>query len=277
MIEIFSYFLLFMFGGALGSFAGVIVDRLYIKSFITGRSNCDTCNRELDWFELIPMFSYLFLRGRCRKCKTRIGSEKFWIELSGGILISIFSKIYLAKYFIGAITYSGILNASLLLLLFGFLFVIFSVIFIYDLRHKLVPTGFSLLLIVTGLAFEGYRVFNTLAIYGSINTSFWLDLFSGFLIALPFYLIYIFSKKKGVGFGDIVIFFGVGYLAGFISGLTIFFISIWLGAIVSIALMVIYPKRFNRKSQIPFAPFILLATILVIILQINLLSFFQFL
>lgn len=76
MDSLIIYSLIFLFGGALGSFAGVIVDRLYIKSFLTGRSNCDTCNRRLNWYELIPVFSFLFLGGRCRKCKVKIGKEK---------------------------------------------------------------------------------------------------------------------------------------------------------------------------------------------------------
>ena len=277
MFNFILYSLLFLFGGALGSFSGVIVDRLYIKSFLTGRSRCDTCNRDLSWYELIPVFSFLFLRGRCRKCKVKIGQEKFWMEILGGVFAVFVYKIYLAKYFIVPLTSQAIVTGSLFSILAAALFVIFIVIVFYDLRHKLVPTSFSLILVVIGIAFEVYKIFNYKFIYGGITGLFWLDLFSGFLIALPFFLMYIITRKKGAGFGDIVIYFAVGYLAGFIFGVSIFFISVWVGAIVSIALMLIYPKKFNRKSAIPFAPFIIIATVIVMLFQIDILGFVQFL
>ena len=271
-MEIFIYLLLFFFGGALGSFAGVVVDRLYLKSFLTGRSNCDSCNRVLKWFELIPIFSYIFLRGKCRKCKVKIGLEKFLLELFGGLLIIIFSKIYLYDLILDFSNSSNIITAIFLFILFSILYIVFSVLFVYDLRHKFVPTNVSLLLIIIGFAFSFYRLYNNSFYFGGINTFFWLDVFSGFLIALPFYLIYLFTNKKGVGFGDIVIFFGIGYLAGFVSGVSIFFLSVFIGAFISLLLMLFYPKRFNKKTQIPFAPFILIATILVILFQIDILN-----
>ncbi len=275
MINFIYYLLLFLFGGALGSFVGVAIDRLYIKSFIGGRSNCDSCNRKLDWYETIPVFSYLFLKGRCRKCKVRIGKEKLWLELLGGIFIIIFYKLYLIKYFTAPFLLENILSGVLFSILGVLLFIIFFVIIFYDLKHKLVPTGFTLSLLVIGLGFEVYRIFNYSSFYGSINTLFWLDIFSGVLIALPFFLIYYFSKKRGLGFGDVLIYISVGYMAGFIFGLSIFFISIWLGAIISLLLILIYPKKYNRKSSIPFAPFILISTILVAIFQIDILGLIQ--
>lgn len=277
MNSLIFYALLFLFGGALGSFAGVIVDRLYIKSFLIGRSYCDTCNRRLNWYELIPVFSYLFLGGRCRKCKVKIGQEKFWMELFGAIFVILVYKLYIAKYFVFPLVAQSVITGSLFSLLAVLLFIIITVIIFYDLKHKLVPTGFALLLVVIGIAFEIYRAFNYEVFYGGFTQLFWLDLFSGFLVAFPFLIIYWITRKKGVGFGDIIIYFAVGYLAGFIFGVSIFFISIWLGAAVSIILMFLYPKKYNRKSAVPFAPFILIATILVAFLQIDILGFVQFL
>lgn len=276
MIDDIFYILLFLFGGAIGSFACVIVDRLYLKSFLRGRSNCDHCNRELHWYEMIPILSYLFLGGRCRKCQTPIGAEKFYLELFGGILAILVYKLYLIEYFILPLNMSSILTGVLFSLLFIFLFVIFAVIIFYDLRHKLVPASFAYILVIVGIAFEVYRAINYVSIYGSLNTFFYLDLFSGFLIAAPFYLIYLFSGKRAVGYGDILIYFAVGYLAGFIFGISIFFISIWLGAIVSIFLVSLFPKKYNRRTQIPFAPFILIATIIVMLMQIDILGLVSF-
>ena len=83
MTNFIIYVLIFLFGGAIGSFVGVVVDRLYVKSFLAGRSNCDSCNRRLDWYETIPVFSYLFLKGRCRKCKSQNRKRKIMVRIIG--------------------------------------------------------------------------------------------------------------------------------------------------------------------------------------------------
>ncbi|MEA4910518.1 hypothetical protein SDC9_08002 [bioreactor metagenome] len=270
-MNIILYIFLFFIGAALGSFVGVVVDRLYIKSYIKGGSICQSCAKKLTWFETIPVLSYLFLGGKCRKCKTKIGAEHFWIEVAGGVFAILAYQVFLKDYFISGSEKSLILGI-VLAFFFALLFIVFGVIFNYDLKNKLVPTNYALILIVIGLAFEAYKAFNYQAVYGGLTTLFWLDLFSGFLIALPFFLIYIFSKKKAVGFGDILIYFGVGYLAGFVFGLSIFLVSVWMGAIISLILLYLRPKKYHKKSQIPFAPFIILATIIVMFLQLDIIG-----
>lgn len=276
MTHNFLLFLIFIFGGALGSFANVVADRLYIRSFWTGRSVCDACAKSLSWYEMIPVFSFLFLRGRCSKCKVRYGSKHFWVELIGGILALLTYNSYLVNYFSYSVNNNLFIGISLAIL-FAILFIVFTVIFLYDLRHKLVPSSFAFILIIIGLAFESYKAFNYMNYYGGMTNLFWLDLFSGFLIAAPFYFIYLFSGKRALGLGDILVFFGVGYLAGFIFGISIFLLSVWIGAIVSVLLLYLYPKKYNRKSHIPFAPFIIFATILVLLLKIDILGIIPFL
>lgn len=271
------YLFLLMIGAAFGSFVGVIVDRLYIKSYIKGKSICQSCAKKLSWYEMIPIFSYLFLKGKCKKCKSKIGQENFWIEIAGGVFSILTYQIYLSEYFTYPYTLTSIIPGLLFSLFFAFLFVIFGVIFIYDLKNKLVPTNFTLILILVGLAFAAYRAYYFNHFYGGMSTLFWLDIFSGILIALPFILIYYFSNKKGVGFGDILIYLGVGYLSGFVYGVSILLLSIWIAAAFSLILLLKKPKKYNRKSQIPFAPFIILATLLVMFLQIDIIGITNFL
>lgn len=270
-MNIILYVFLFFLGAAFGSFVGVIVDRLYIKSYIKGGSICQSCARNLKWFETIPVFSYLFLGGKCRKCKSKIGAEHFWIEVAGGVFAILSYQVFLKDHFVLGGGESLILGI-ILALFFAILFIIFGVIFNYDLKNKLVPTNYALLLIVIGLAFEAYKAFNYQTVYGGFTSLFWLDLFSGFIVALPFFLIYIFSKKKAVGLGDILVYFGVGYLAGFIFGLSIFLLSVWLGAFISLVLLYLLPKKYHKKSQIPFAPFIILATLIIMFLQLDIIG-----
>jgi prepilin signal peptidase PulO-like enzyme (type II secretory pathway) len=162
--------------------------------------------------------------------------------------------------------------------LYAFLFVLLSVIFLYDLRHKIVPLSFSLLLLIVGIAFEVWKVMHLQSFYNSSHsTLFYLDLFSGILIALPFFLVNIFSKGRGVGMGDVILFLGVGYLLGFVYGISTFLLSVWIGALISLFLIYFLPKKFNKKSAIPFAPFIVAATIIVLFLHIDILGISIFL
>jgi leader peptidase (prepilin peptidase)/N-methyltransferase len=265
--------LIFFFGAAVGSFVNVIVDRLYIKSFIFGRSVCQSCSKKLSWYEMIPVLSYLFLKGRCKKCKTKIGAKHLWMEIFTGILAIFTYKILLASYFnVFSPNYNLAIGISFALF-YVLLFILLFSIFLYVSNHKIVPLGFSILLFVIGLAFEVYRIYNVSFFYGSIHsTLFWLDLFSGVLVALPFLFIYLFSKGKAVGFGDVLLFLSAGYLLGFIFGVSVFLLSIWIGAITSLLLIYLMPHKFNRKSTIPFAPFIIAAVILVIFLHIDVLG-----
>ena len=275
--QIILYILIFILGGAVGSFVNLVVDRLYIKNYWKGRSICDNCAKKLSWYELIPVLSYIFLKGKCKQCKTFFGKYHFWVEIIFGIIFLLTYIFVLENYFLNNIFQKEILTGILFSLFSVFLYIIFGVIFLYDLRHKLVPLGSALTLIIIGLAFQVFKIVNFYSYYTSFSTIFWLDIFSGFLIALPFTLIYLFTKGRGVGMGDILIFFGIGYLAGFIYGLTIFLFSVWIGAIFSIILLLWKGKSYNRKSQIPFAPFIILATILVLFLKIDILNFALFL
>lgn len=267
------YILIFFFGAAVGSFINVIVDRLYIKSFISGRSVCQSCSKKLSWYEMIPVLSYLFLKGRCKKCKTKIGAKHLRMEIFTGILAIFTYKILLASYFnVFSPNYNLAIGAGFAVF-YTFLFVLLLSIFLYDLKHKIVPLGFSVLLLIIGIAFEAYRIYNVSFFYGSTHsTLFWLDLFSGVLVALPFLVIYLFTRGRAVGFGDVLLFLSAGYLLGFVFGVSAFLISIWIGAIISLLLIYLMPHKFNRKSTIPFAPFIVAAVILIIFLHIDVLG-----
>lgn len=271
------YFLIFLFGGAMGSFVNVVVDRLYIRSFFSGRSTCDSCSKKLSFFDLITIFSYIFLKGRCRKCKTKIGSKHLYTEIVFGILSLLTYKFLISVYFdVSSLDYN-IFTGYLFAFLYTLLFTTLGVIFLYDLKHKIVPLAFSLILLIIGIAFEVWKVLHLQSFYnGSYSTLFYLDLFSGILIASPFFFINLFSKGKAVGFGDVILFFATGYLLGFIYGMSVFLLSIWIGALISLFLIYLLPKKYNKKSAIPFAPFIVVSIIIILFLHIDILGISNF-
>ena len=277
-MNLILYIIIFFFGAAIGSFVNVIVDRLYVKSFLTGRSHCASCGKELSFFELIPVFSYIFLKGRCKNCKTKIGAKHLYVEIVLGVLALITYKLLLVSYFDPMSIDFNVISGALFSILYTFLFILLSVIFLYDLRHKIVPLSFSLLLLITGIAFEVWKASHLQIFYnGSYSTLFYLDIFSGILISLPFFLINIFSKGRGAGMGDVILFLGVGYLLGFVYGVSAFLLSVWIGALVSLFLIFFLPKKYNKKSAIPFAPFIVIATIIVLFLNIDIVGISMFL
>ena len=277
-MNLILYIIIFFFGAAIGSFVNVIVDRLYVKSFLTGRSHCASCGKELSFFELIPVFSYIFLKGRCKNCKTKIGAKHLYVEIVLGVLALITYKLLLVSYFDPMSIDFNVISGALFSILYTFLFILLSVIFLYDFRHKIVPLAFSLLLLITGIAFEVWKASHLQIFYnGSYSTLFYLDIFSGILISLPFFLINIFSKGRGAGMGDVILFLGVGYLLGFVYGVSAFLLSVWIGALVSLFLIFFLPKKYNKKSAIPFAPFIVIATIIVLFLNIDIVGISMFL
>ena len=277
-MNLILYIIIFFFGAAIGSLVNVIVDRLYVKSFLSGRSHCASCGKELSFFELIPVFSYIFLKGRCKNCKTKIGAKHLYVEIVLGVLALITYKLLLVSYFDPMSIDFNVISGALFSILYTFLFILLSVIFLYDLRHKIVPLSFSLLLLITGIAFEVWKASHLQIFYnGSYSTLFYLDIFSGILISLPFFLINIFSKGRGAGMGDVILFLGVGYLLGFVYGVSAFLLSVWIGALVSLFLIFFLPKKYNKKSAIPFAPFIVIATIIVLFLNIDIVGISMFL
>ncbi|MFA5770995.1 MAG: prepilin peptidase, partial [Patescibacteria group bacterium] len=78
----------FIFGLIIGSFLNVIIFRFNTHRSFGGRSGCMTCQKQLRWYELIPLFSYLGLKGRCSGCKTKISKQYFWVELLTGIIFA---------------------------------------------------------------------------------------------------------------------------------------------------------------------------------------------
>lgn len=140
---LFISFLVFLFGGSLGSFYQVFIERRERgEDFIFSRSSCDSCNKNLKFYEMIPVFSYIFLRGSCSSCGEKIGRENFYIEVLTSLLaLLVFMRyrisletliiifILIVASFIGVLDYKTgyIYNLDLFILLF---FVIVYKIFI---------------------------------------------------------------------------------------------------------------------------------------------------
>src|SRR3989338_1223624 len=267
MIPIFII-LFFTLGTIIGSFLNVVIFRLntqksFLKSF-GGRSACMSCYNKLCWYELIPIFSFLGLKGRCRNCMTRISIQYPLVELTTGI---IFAALFLKFQDLFFIDIYGFFIAYDY---YAIMFSLLLVIAVYDLRHKIIP---DMLVFFLGLlAFAGLFFFGSSEFY--VHTPSILEFFSGIFIALPFAFFWLISGGGWMGLGDAKLTLGLCWLLGISLALSGLVIAFWSGAIIGIALVVLSKnskgKRFQMKSEIPFAPFLVFGAFLAFILDLHL-------
>ena len=259
-------FIFFIFGLIIGSFLNVVILRLNTQKSFGGRSGCMTCRHTLSWRELIPIFSFLGLRGRCKNCKAKISWQYPIVELVTGF---IFTLLFL-KFSEGG----GVASALAFIIAYTYYAALFSllvVIAVYDFRHKIIPDVLSLVLGI--LAFIGLFLFSAGSSLNfpvfSLHIPSILEFLSGLIIATPFALFWLVSSGRWMGLGDAKLAIGLGWLFGLSIALSGVVLAFWLGAIVGL-LLIIFSKKYGMKSEIPFAPYLVLGTILAFLFDLRL-------
>ena len=250
LLDFFAYFFVFIFGLCIGSFLNVIIYRLEEEKKVFGRSFCPQCKKQIKWYDLIPIFSFLFLKGECRFCHKKISVQYPLIELVTGILFTIIFCFFGFNWLVGFNIFA--------LIKILFLFYIFSsliIIFVFDLKHYLIPE--AVLFPAIGITFI-YQLTN------NFSFAFFDYLLAGALASLFFGLIFFISKGKWMGFGDVELAFLMGLLLGSLNVVVALFLAFIFGAIIGIILMILQQK--NIKSEIPFGPFLILGTFVSILL-----------
>ena len=247
-----QYFLgaiIFLFGSALGSFVLVIANRYNtgLSSF-RGRSVCFSCNAELQKKDLIPIFSFLFLKGKCRYCRSKIPMSVFATEVVMGLLsllvavkIGIFDNFQFSIF-----NFQIIFNFLILISIFA----VILLISIYDLKHFIIPDSFLFFLFIFSFL---YLLISNLPIFQSFLSSL--------ILALPFLLIFLISKGAWFGFGDVKLAAFLGLFLGFPKIVVALYVAFLTGAFVSLILIVLGKKKL-RGSTVPFGPFMVIGTIL---------------
>lgn len=249
-VMIFIGIVTFIIGLCIGSFLNVCIYRIPLeKSIVFPHSSCPGCGKRLEAIDLLPVLSYIFLKGKCRHCKASISIQYPLVELFTGF-------IWLLTF----LRYGLTIETLALLFLYSLLI---PVLFI-DLFHMIIPNGLVLTGLIGGLAVLGYHIFVSPVLF--FQTQSWFAPLIGmisasgllFLVALLGLLIY--KNDGAMGMGDVKIFLPIGLFLGWKLALLTLFLSIMLGGIISILLLVFHIK--DRKSAIPFGPFIVLATMI---------------
>lgn len=241
-------FLLFIFGLFMGSFFGVVVSRLHSgeKGIFTGRSHCDHCNYTLTAMDLVPVFSWVFLGGKCRKCRKKISWEHPLLELLTGL---VWASV---GFFVPMGTSPALIAWTL------FVVTVLWVIAVYDFKFMEIPDQISLPTIVVLLFISLGATFcsSALPIPHLANALAGAAIplgFFGLQIALSYVL-----KRDLVGGGDL----RLGALMGIVLGWQITILALFLAYIIGalFAPLIIYAQKKHWKSEVPFGPFLALAT-----------------
>jgi len=248
-----EYISLFILGLIFGSFISSVSWRMANGiSFTKGRSVCPKCRKTIKWYNNIPLLSFIVLDGKCRNCKMHISFRYPILELFSGIGFVI---IYYFATLQGPTLQGGFGIFTLALELT--IFVIFLTIFVIDLENQVIPDSLVYVGIIITLLF--------LIITNSGNL--FAILFPGFVAASFLMFVYLFTKGRGMGLGDVK--FAV--LGGMIVGLKLLFIWLLLafltGGIVGIIL--ILARKAKMKTKIAFGPFLILGLGLALIFGRN--------
>jgi len=266
-----SFFLTFFFvlGVIIGSFLNVYLYRLHTGKSLMGSSHCLSCGNPLCAFELVPLFSYLALRGRCRKCNSHIPKRYFLVELLTGVL------------FVGvALTALDIMTLIHML----FFVSVLVVIAVYDIYHMIIPDELVGALTVTALTYKFY-----LLILGSPVQALWLDVAIALLASLFLMSLWRFSKGTWIGFGDVKLVIPLAIWVGYQAAFSMVVLAFWIGAFAGVLGIVGYklyrrgqphlrlmPEELTMKSAIPFAPFLILGFLAVLFFEIDVISLLSY-
>lgn len=269
-MSILIFIFIFLLGTIIGSFLNVVIYRFNTGRTVTkGRSICMSCNNNLRWYELIPVFSFLIQSGKCRRCMSRISHQYPLIEIITGIIFALLAFKFLPVIFISYGLY------ILIVVLFIFLFSLLIVISVYDIRHKIIPDKLVYIFIILSFLSIFINFFPIESIFKLPTLS---ALIAGPAIALPFVLLWYFSKGRLMGLGDGKLMLGIGWMLGLSAGIFAVILAFWIGAIVSIILMLLsknlstQARKINMKTEIPFAPFLIISTLVTFFFGLNFLS-----
>lgn len=257
-----------IFGLIIGSFLNVVILRWNTGVRISkGRSVCFSCNKTLEWYELVPLFSYVLQRARCLNCKTGISVQYPLVELLGAWSVPL--AFYATPDVLTSIP--AVISFVLTVTLFSF----YIVLGVYDVRHKIIPDFFSYGagLIALGLIAVGWYT------SGTINMT---QVIAGPSLFIFFWFFWFVSKGTWMGLGDAKLALSVGWVLGMGKGISAILLSFWIGSVLTLLYMalerIIHRKKALRmKSEIPFGPFILIGFFIAYIWNIDIQAILSFL
>jgi prepilin signal peptidase PulO-like enzyme (type II secretory pathway) len=267
MINIF-----FILGLIIGSFLNVVVYRLRVAESLLGRSHCPHCNGMIRWYDNIPLISFIILKFRCRDCRQKISYQYPLVELLTGILFAAIGT----KFFIIDDLASWVVTGYFL----GLVSMLIAIL-VYDFLYLEIP---SLVLwpaifwtVAFNLYFDWQSVYHSMT-YTNLNLFSPLNLatYSGTLAAilgfLFFFILVTISREKWMGLGDALLAILIGLFIGWPEIILALFLAFTIGAVYGIILLGF--KKKNLKSQLPFAPFMIIGAMIALFYGQSIISWY---
>jgi len=240
-----------LLGVAIGSFLNVCIDRLPAhQSLVFPASHCTSCQRRISLKDLIPVFSYLWLRGRCRYCQAPIPKRLLWVEIGTGAILAFLYWHY---------------GFGIELAVGAFYFCLFIVILVIDLEHHLILNKVVYPSIIVALALSVFLP--ELDSVPSVASAA-----AGGAIGLGLFLLITVVSRGGMGWGDVKMAALIGLVTGFPLILVALLLAVILGGLV--AWIMILLKVRSRKQSIPFGPFLALATMVTLLWGSDILNWY---
>jgi leader peptidase (prepilin peptidase) / N-methyltransferase len=255
-----------LLGVIIGSFLNVFIYRFHTGRSLSGSSHCLSCQASLRWFELFPVLSYLALRARCRHCQATITPRYLIVEVLTGLLFFLVVN-FIPVWWLWPLAWTLV---SLLV-----------VILVYDINHMVIPDSLVIaatVLAVIHLSYDWYLV-------GSI-TNILYSVLAGAIAYGFFAALWKYSAGRWLGYGDAKLALPLGLMVGWPGVFSMLVLSFWVGTIISLSMLGYQQYRRRRgqqrlrfltqpltmKSEVPFAPFLIVGFLLVYICGVDVLS-----
>lgn len=236
IMQIIISVFVFLFGLCIGSFSNVLIYRIPLGlNFAKGSSFCPKCEHELKWYDLFPLFSFLFLGGKCRYCKAKISPQYPIVEGVTGLL-------YLAAYWF-------LCGGELRLALLGFVGATTALIVaaFIDFKHQIIPDSMWITVFIGGILVYADEI-----IRGGFTIEGLINRLIGFFCVSIFLLVIGMIYKGGMGGGDIKLMAAAGFLLGWKN----IIIALMFGSVIGVIYLGITRslKRADMKKAVPFGP-----------------------
>lgn len=263
--DYYALFIIFLLGLIIGSFLDVVVSRFHTGKSINGRSRCMSCGHTLSWYELFPLLSYLVLRGRCKNCNGKIPTRLLAMELSTAL----------------SFVYVYIFSDSLVTLFLGLVLVsMLIVIASYDIQHMVIPHEFVFALAALSILVVAFKYNFTFE-----PEVLFMHVVSAVCVCGFFALLWVISKGRWIGLGDAKLALPLTFMLLPLEAFSAVVLSFWVGAGISIFVLVLQKIAVSgkhhlpigkvpltMKSEVPFAPFMILAFVLVYFQKLDVLA-----